>query len=139
MNCPECWSTGVLEYWAWARKAFVLERKRRAIQRSLRLVFFHYSITPLLQKTVELRIRHLSPLWGQVKATSSGRGSLLIILRYGKQTHIMSVIRHNSKCCYTQKKQVGTIPMDNNSEEVKQTNVIKVAAKIKIYSIFSKR
>jgi hypothetical protein len=48
----------------------------------------------------------------------------------GKQTHIMSVIRHNSKCCYTQKKQVGTIPMDNNSEEVKQTNVIKVAASL---------
>lgn len=45
----------------------------------------------------------------------------------GKQSHIMSVIGHTTKACYTQKK-VGVIPVDDKSDEVKQTNEIKVAA-----------
>lgn len=43
----------------------------------------------------------------------------------GHRTHIMSVVGHQSKTCYTQKK-VGTLPV-KDSEELKRTNEIKMA------------
>ncbi|MCP4946012.1 MAG: ISAs1 family transposase [Aestuariibacter sp.] len=43
----------------------------------------------------------------------------------GRQTHIMSVVGHQSTQCYTQKK-VGTLPVEGREEE-KQTNEIKTA------------
>jgi len=43
----------------------------------------------------------------------------------GHQTHIMSVIGHQSKICHTQTK-VGALPVED-SEEVKRTNEIKMA------------
>ena len=43
----------------------------------------------------------------------------------GRQTHIMSVIGHDGKQCYTQKK-VGTLPVAGSDNE-KQTNEIKTA------------
>lgn len=44
---------------------------------------------------------------------------------HGRQTHIMSVIGHQSKVCITQKK-VGTLPVGDGGKE-KQTNEIKIA------------
>ena len=43
----------------------------------------------------------------------------------GRQTHILSVIGHQTKICHTQKK-VGALPLEN-SPEVKQTNEIGMA------------
>ena len=44
----------------------------------------------------------------------------------GRQTHIMSVVGHQTKSCYTQKK-VGTLAVEGD-DEAKQTNEIKMAA-----------
>jgi hypothetical protein len=44
---------------------------------------------------------------------------------HGHQTHVMSVIGHQSKTCYTQKK-VGALPVEGD-EKVKRTNEIKMA------------
>ncbi len=44
----------------------------------------------------------------------------------GQQTHVMGVVGHQSKACYTQKK-VAALPVADNSEQYKQTNEIGMA------------
>ena len=60
------WSIGVLEYW--------VQRIEDSVVFSI-LVFalLHYSITPSPQRNSEITDT-TSPLWGQIKATSSGHG-----------------------------------------------------------------
>ena len=48
-NCSECWSTGVLEYWAWARRALCFGEKKTCNPEVFAFGFFpllHYSNTP---------------------------------------------------------------------------------------------
>ena len=66
-TAQECWIIGELEYW-------VQEIGNSEVFPFLAFALLHYSMmTPLPQTNSEIADT-MSPLWGQIKATFSGRG-----------------------------------------------------------------
>jgi hypothetical protein len=68
------WSTGVLEYWS-VGKSY---NPNFNLNKSLSLL--HCSTTPLLQQPFARRRDPKSPLWGQLKARSSGPRAFTLVL-----------------------------------------------------------
>jgi hypothetical protein len=73
-------------------------------------------------------LQRWNALYGQPDETLAIDGKTLrnAVDDEGHQTHVMSLIGHETKACYAQEK-VGALPVEGNTEELKQTNEIKIA------------
>ncbi len=69
------WSTGILEYWS------VGKSLNPNFSLNMSLSSLHYSITPLFQQIPASSKDSKSPLWGQLKAGSSGPGFFAYLAR----------------------------------------------------------